>query len=109
MNKVELHQEVANKLNRVYADKNHDYLDSFAVGYHLFDKMSIVQRLLDKWLRLFGLSYNKAKVKNESFKDSLLDIANYCIMTVIEIENDSPDDPARKLAEALKELAGIEE
>jgi len=29
----------------------------------------------------------KRKLKSESITDTLLDMANYCIMTVIEIEN----------------------
>lgn len=107
-NKVEKHKEICDKLNKVYADKNSDYGDSFAISYYLFGMTGVLQRLFDKWIRVYMLQYKSQKVNDESIVDSLRDLTNYSIMTLIELENDNTNDPAKRLAEALKELAGIE-
>jgi len=84
MNKVELHKEICSELNKIYEEKNHDYGDSFArvrVQY----PQSINIRLWDKLLRLDQLNNGTvALVKDESIDDTLLDMANYCIMEVVE-------------------------
>ena len=43
-------------------------------------------RLDDKLNRLKSLAKNSAQVRDESIRDTLLDLANYAIMTVIEME-----------------------
>ena len=43
-------------------------------------------RLDDKLNRLKSLAKNQAQVQDESIRDTLLDLANYAIMTVIEME-----------------------
>ena len=106
--KTKKHQEICDKLNKVYADKNHDYGDSFAISYYLFGMTGVLQRLFDKWIRMYMLQFKSQKVNDENIVDSLRDLTNYSIMTLIELENDNPDDPAKKMAKALKELAEIE-
>lgn len=44
-------------------------------------------RLEDKLRRYKQLIKQDAEVKDESIIDTLLDLANYSIMTIIEIEN----------------------
>ena len=48
-----------------------------------------VIRLEDKFNRFKKLALNngEAKVKDESIEDTLLDMANYALMTVIEMRN----------------------
>jgi hypothetical protein len=43
-------------------------------------------RLSDKFNRFKTLSKTNQLVNDESIKDTLLDLANYAIMTVLEIE-----------------------
>lgn len=84
MDKVKMHQTICNDLNRIYEAKNHDYGDSFARVRKEYPQ-SINIRLWDKLLRLDQLNNGtQAKVKDESIEDTLLDMANYCIMEVIE-------------------------
>lgn len=84
MNKVEAHKKICEELNKVYEAKNHDYGDSFARVRAQYPQ-SINIRLWDKLLRLDQLNNGvKAQVKDESIEDTLLDMANYCIMEVIE-------------------------
>ena len=90
MNKVEMHKQICDELNRVYEAKNHDYGDSFARVRTQYPQ-SINIRLWDKLLRLDQLNNGAvAQVKDESIEDTLLDMANYCIMEVIERRNNAP-------------------
>lgn len=69
-----------------YIRKNHDYGDSFGEGFKEFGLISAVIRLGDKYRRLRSLCKDNAKVKDESVKDTLLDMANYAVMTLVEME-----------------------
>ena len=81
--RVKKHMEVVTGLNDLYARKNHDYSNSFA-QQRLRRKESILVRLYDKYLRIEQLMNSEAKVKDENIEDTLLDLANYCIMEVVE-------------------------
>lgn len=89
MNKITRHAEICEKLNDVYARKNKDYGDSFGSMYKDLGIISAVTRIGDKYSRLKNLATKPVEeraVKDESIRDTLLDMANYCIMTVIELE-----------------------
>lgn len=80
------HAEICSELNDLYRRKNADYGDSFGKswdeeGYHAF-----TVRGGDKMNRIKQLFKNEAQVSDESIIDSLRDLANYCIMTVMELE-----------------------
>lgn len=84
--KIEIHADICKKLNDTYKAKNNDYGDSFAMvrgKYH----NAILIRLNDKLSRLETLMDGATqKVNDESIKDTLLDLANYCLLELIEIE-----------------------
>lgn len=82
--KVKMHADICEVLNNLYERKNADYGDAFAKSYAKFGMYSPCMRLDDKLNRLVSLIEQKAQVKDESIEDTLLDIANYAIMTVIE-------------------------
>ena len=89
MNKIERHLEIVQSLNELYASKNSDYGDSFGETYRKLGIISALTRISDKYNRLISLATKpeeERKVKDESIQDTLLDMANYCIMTVIEME-----------------------
>ena len=89
MNKIEKHKEICNKLNTLYEAKNKDYGDSFGKSYKEYGLTMSCIRLEDKLNRLKNLNFNKcAKVQNESIEDTLMDLANYAIMTLIELEGE---------------------
>lgn len=84
--KVARHYEICQKLNSVYKAKNHDYGDSFGDTYKKLGIISAVTRLNDKMNRLMSLTVSHdAQVKDEKIEDTLLDMANYAIMTLIEL------------------------
>lgn len=84
--KVARHYTICQKLNAVYKAKNHDYGDSFGDTYKKLGIISAVTRLSDKMNRLMSLAVSHdAQVKDEKIEDTLLDMANYAIMTLIEL------------------------
>nr|DAZ67925.1 MAG TPA: Nucleotide modification associated domain 1 [Caudoviricetes sp.] len=84
--KVIRHRAICQKLNQVYKAKNHDYGDSFSDTYKKLGIISAVTRLSDKMNRLMSLAVSHdAQVKDEKIEDTLLDMANYAIMTLIEL------------------------
>lgn len=86
MNKVQIHHDLCGRLNNTYSAKNHDYGDSFAKTRAIVPN-AILVRLHDKLNRLTTLmSGENAMVKDESIDDTLLDLANYALMELVERE-----------------------
>lgn len=83
---VSLHRQVCNELNALYTRKNHDYGDSFHKSYEEWGLPMAAIRLGDKYNRFCRLIKVEAEVKDESIRDTLIDLANYAIMTVMELE-----------------------
>lgn len=94
MDKYEKHLEICKELNSLYKAKNHDYGDSFGETFDKLGIISAVTRITDKVNRLQSLCTKEQKVQDESIKDTLIDLANYAIMTLIEIE--VQDIPTRR-------------
>lgn len=94
MNKVDRLEKLTEQLIETYKAKNNDYGDSFADSYKEFGITSAVVRMNDKMNRIKSLSKGEERqVKDESLRDSLMDLANYALMTVIEIENEQERGP----------------
>ena len=86
--KIQMHEQLCKELNDTYIKKNHDYGDSFGETFKKLGIISAVTRISDKYNRLVSLctkTEEEMMVKDESITDTLLDMANYCIMTVIEL------------------------
>jgi hypothetical protein len=82
------HNELCIVLNDIYKRKNLAYGDAFSNTYAEFGIISAVTRMSDKWNRIKSLINGiENKIGDESLKDTLLDLANYCLMTVMEIED----------------------
>lgn len=90
MNKSQLHERVCKELNNIYQAKNADYGDSFGKSFNEYGLTMACIRLEDKLNRLKALDKNHMQqVKDESIIDTIMDLANYAIMTVIEMELDN--------------------
>lgn len=88
INLVEEHAKICTEMNETYAKKNHDYGNSFGETFGKLGIISAITRISDKYNRLVSLCTlpdNERQVKDESISDTLLDLANYCIMTEIEL------------------------
>lgn len=89
MNKTYRLEQLTEQLIETYKAKNKDYGDSFADSFREFGITSAVVRMNDKMNRIKSLSKSEDRqVKDESLRDSLMDLANYALMTVIELENE---------------------
>lgn len=84
--KIALHKQITEELTAIYEAKNHDYGDSFQETYRKLGLISAVTRISDKVNRLQSLSMKEQRVADESIRDTLMDCANYCIMTIIAME-----------------------
>lgn len=88
MTKVERHEELCSYLNTLYAKKNHDYGDSFHEQFLEEGWASVRIRLTDKLKRFKQLTKNpeSQQIKDESVRDTLIDLANYALMSVMELD-----------------------
>lgn len=88
-NPVKYHREICNKLNTIYEQKNKAYGNSFSDTFNDLGIISAVTRISDKFNRLKTLAKNEYIPQgDESISDTLLDMANYCIMTYMEINGE---------------------
>lgn len=86
LTKAEKHMAICHKLNSIYQAKNHDYGDAFGDTFKKLGIISAVTRLSDKMNRLMSLAVSQdAQVKDEKIEDTLMDMANYAVMTLIEM------------------------
>jgi hypothetical protein len=92
VSKIDKHIKICAELADLYDAKNKDYGDSFGKGYKEYGMKMPVIRLEDKLNRIKSLIKNEASVKNESLIDTLMDLANYSIMTIIELEGDKENE-----------------
>lgn len=83
---VERFTEITNNMAKTYAAKNHDYGNSFDKSLDKFGIVASIVRMGDKMNRIESLTNKEAKVNDESIKDTLLDLANYAIMTVMWLD-----------------------
>ena len=89
LTKTMRHMQVCKELNSLYEAKNHDYGDSFAKVRNELGNAAILVRLYDKVERLKTLLTGATqKVNDESSEDTLKDLANYCLMELVEREVD---------------------
>jgi hypothetical protein len=92
MSNVLLHRDICEELIKIYVSKNQDYGNSFSKQFEEYGLISSAIRLEDKFQRFKNLIKNKAQVKNETIEDTLLDLANYAIMTVMELRGQRESD-----------------
>lgn len=78
-----IHWTICQELFETYKAKNADYGDSFALVRRKYPN-AILIRLNDKLNRLETLMNGGKQHVDESIDDTLLDLANYCIMELVE-------------------------
>lgn len=76
-------REIADRLVKIYEEKNRLYGNSFTELYEDLGPVSAITQILHKSNRLKAL----VKTNNiDAIKDTLIDLANYSMMTLKEIE-----------------------
>ena len=70
---------------QTFLKKNTDYGSSFEESLNEFGEVAGIVRISDKYSRLVNLTKNENKVL-ESKSDTLKDMANYCLMLAVWLE-----------------------
>lgn len=85
---LEKHKELCDRIHNTCVAKNHDYGNSASDLYNKFGLISYIVRMNDKMNRINTLIKREAEVKDEKITDTLLDLANYCLLAVADMELD---------------------
>lgn len=87
MDKTKYHDLLCQEIHKTYVRKNHDYGDSFSKSFDTYGIISAMVRMSDKWNRLEELTIKNGTARvNESIRDTLMDLANYALLTVMELD-----------------------
>ena len=78
---------VTSEMQRLYAEKNRRYGNTFSRRFKEFGMLSAVIRLDDKMERLKYLCQAPQDCGDESVRDTLIDLANYAVMTIMELDS----------------------
>ena len=79
-------RDITDKMYDTFKAKNTDYKNSFHKIFKECGMTYAYGHMAEKLERINSLRKDEAKVKGESMKDSLYDLANYAILTIIELE-----------------------
>ena len=89
---LEEHHVLCDELKYTYERKNADYGNSFSKARKIIPNYTL-GKLYDKFSRYSNLvTSDKSAQVDESIMDTLLDMANYCIMEVAELVIDKADE-----------------
>lgn len=82
----ELHLDILRVLHEIWVEKNERYGDSFSEVYRELGDISALTQVLHKVNRLKTLTVDDGELgdNGESLDDTLLDLANYCVMWLME-------------------------
>lgn len=84
---VQIHGKICKELTETYEKKNADYGNSFGNSLDKHGLIAGIVRMDDKMSRLISLnSKNEQQVMDESLRDTLMDLANYAIMSVMWLD-----------------------
>ena len=78
--------DILKEMQELYDRKNHDYGNSFSETIQEFGFTPAVARINDKLKRVKQMIKGEQMLVNESMRDNLIDIANYCVLTIIELD-----------------------
>lgn len=88
-NRVQKFEQITDEMFDLYKRKNTDYGNSVAKTFDEYGLVSFLVRIEDKLNRVSTLtkkSSTEQQVKDEKIEDTLLDLANYSIMALIELD-----------------------
>ena len=100
---VKQFNELAQSMCELYEKKNADYGDSFNISLDKYGIIAALTRISDKFNRIENLILNQnKKVEDEKVEDTLIDLANYAMMTVLWIKKNN------KIKNALLDKLSVE-
>ena len=88
-------RELATQIADTYESKNTEYGNSFGETFAQAGIITAWTRISDKMNRFTSLALRVVNPKHESLEDTLLDLATYCLMTVLELrkQNERESSP----------------
>lgn len=87
-NRVAVFRGVLDEMCSVFERKDSDYGNSFGASIREFGYVVSVARINDKLSRLKKMvKGGDMRIQSETMRDNLLDIANYCVLTVMELDS----------------------
>lgn len=90
--KEEQFKQLTQQMLETFKKKNADYGDSTTQTFREFGLTSYAIRLNDKLNRIKSFcKKGELEVNDESVIDTLKDMANYCLLAVIDIKNQEKD------------------
>lgn len=92
MTDIERFQNIVCTMYDTYRKKNHDYGNSFATTWNEFGSnglVTAVAQISHKYHRLLNLTNGTQPQVDESLRDTLMDMANYCVLTLMELDKHS--------------------
>ena len=90
MSNIERFNALADKEKEIYKQKNEKYGNSFDKSVEKYGLISALTRISDKFNRLETLILSHSNgTDDESLIDTLMDMANYCNMTILALENEN--------------------
>lgn len=85
---IELFDKLQKTSRDIYIAKNKDYGSSVTDTYKKYGLVSFLVRMEDKMNRLRTLSQQEAEVADEKIEDTLMDLANYALLAIIELKRE---------------------
>lgn len=83
---IDTHKQIMDELHCIYKRKNADYGNAFQEQVQEYGQIAPLIRIEEKFKRYKNLVLiGKGEVEDETLQDTLLDLANYCVLTVIEL------------------------
>ena len=84
-NYQEEHKKLCDLMHEIYIKKNSDYGNSFSDLYDEYGSIISEIHIREKFNRFKQLRTNESQV-GESIEDTLMDMANYCLLTLLEMK-----------------------
>lgn len=104
MDNLEQHKILLQQIHDTYIKKNHDYGDSFSRSFKKYGLVAAMVRMEDKWNRLDNMASGaEQKVADETIRDTLLDLAGYCVMTTMELDREKDNTNQKAFEEQVRD------
>ena len=83
---IQVHKAITDAIHKTFKSKRQDYGQTTTMLLKKYGPVSMLTLLYTKLERIDNLTMNNKTPNNESVRDSLLDLANYCIIWLVEME-----------------------
>lgn len=102
---IDMFATITKEMIEVFSKKRHDYGQTSTETYKKFGPISMYLRMYDKMGRLENLFVNGSEnLVGEAIEDTLLDLANYAIITIIEKRKADAETKANEVKREASEL-----